>query len=117
MKSPMEIVGRYYDAAARKDRHALRSVLASDFTFRGPLMAFDDPDAFVEGILGMDFDANAEGSRFIVDGELVAHTFLWRMRAPASADVPMCEVFELSNGQIRSSELFYDSKLFPAPRS
>jgi len=65
----------------------------------------------------MGFDARAEGSRFIVEGERVAHAFLWKMKTPTKADVPMCEVFEISDGKIHSSELFYDSKLFPAPRS
>ncbi len=113
----MEAVTRYYEAVARKDRNALRAVLASDFTFKGPLMTFDGPDAFVEAIVGMAFDAGAEGSRFIVEGERVAHAFLWKMKTPAKAEVPMCEVFEISDGKILSSELFYDSKLFPAPRS
>jgi len=113
----METVTKYYEAAARKDRKALRAVLAPEFTFKGPLMAFDGPDAFVEAIVGMAFDAEPEGSRFIVDGERVAHAFLWKMKTPTTAEVPMCEVFEVSGGRICSSELFYDSKLFPAPRS
>lgn len=117
MSSAMETVARYYEAAATKDGKALRSVLAPNFTFRGPLMAFDGPDAFVEAILGMGFDAGVERSRFIVEGDRVAHAFVWRMKTPAKAEVPMCEVFEISGGKILSSELFYDSKLFPAPRS
>jgi len=117
MSSALETVTKYYEAAARKDRQALRAVLASEFTFKGPLMAFDGPDAFVEAVVGMAFDARSERSRFIVDGERVAHAFLWKMKTPTKADVPMCEVFEISDGKIRSSELFYDSKLFPAPGS
>jgi ketosteroid isomerase-like protein len=110
----MKTVSAYYEAFGRKDLKKLRETLAADFTFKGPLMAFDDPDAFVEAMGQMPFQATVEGSRFIADGDRVAHAFLWKMTAPAKADVPMCEVFEVATGKIRSSELFYDARLLLA---
>lgn len=115
MKSAMQAVTEYYQAFGSKNLKRLREVLASDFTFTGPLMAFDNPDAFVAAMGTMPFEATVEGSKFIADGERVAHAFLWKMTSPAKADIPMCEVFEVNGGKIRSSELFYDARLFPAP--
>ncbi len=114
MNPAMKTVTAYYDAFRRKDLKTLREVLAPDFTFKGPLMAFDSPDKYVEAMGQMPFQATVEGSRFIADGDRVAHAFLWKMTAPAKADVPMCEVFEVSGGKIRSSELFYDARLLLA---
>jgi ketosteroid isomerase-like protein len=114
MSQAMKTVTAYYEALDRKDPQKLREVLATDFTFKGPLLAFDSADAFVEGMGQMPFQATVEGSRFIAEGDRVAHAFLWKLTAPARADVPMCEVFEVSGGKIRSSELFYDARLLLA---
>ena len=97
----------YSQSLRIKDLQKLREVLAEDFTFKGPLMSFDSADAFVEAIGKMPFEATVEGSRFVADGNRVAHAFLWRMTAPAKADIPMCEFFEVSGAKIRSAELFY----------
>jgi ketosteroid isomerase-like protein len=117
MKSALATVTAYYEAFGRKDLQQLREVLAPDFSFKGPLMAFDSAEAFVQAISSMPFEATIEGSRFISDGPRVAHAFLWRMTAPAQAEIPMCEVFELAGGKIRSAELYYDARLFPAPNT
>ena len=46
------------------------------------MMQFDDPDAFTEMMVSFPFKATASGSRFIVDGNNVAHIFRWEMSAP-----------------------------------
>ncbi len=113
MTTTMDTVGAFYEAFGSKDFDKLRSLLADDFTFKGPLMSFDAPDAFVTAIREMPFEGNPEDSRFIVDGNSVAHAFVWMISAPAKAEIPMCEVLEVEGGKVRSSELFYDSKLLP----
>ncbi len=113
MAKTMDTVGAFYEAFGQKDFDRLRTLLTDDFSFKGPLMAFDNPDGFIAGVSKMPFEGVPEGSRFIVDGNRVAHTFIWKMAAPTRVDVPMCEVLEVEGGKVRSSELFYDSKLFP----
>ncbi len=115
MTATMDTVTAFYEAFGTKNWKKLRSLLSDDFTFRGSASSFEDPDAFIAGVSDMPFEGTPEGSRFIVDGKRVAHAFVWKMTAPTQADVPMCEVLEVDGGKIRSSELFYDSKLFPAP--
>lgn len=117
MNAAMKTVGAFYEAFGRKDLKALRDLLAPNFTFKGPLMAFDNPESYVAAMAQLPFEAKILDSRFIADDDRVAHIFTWRMTAPAKAAIPMCEVFELKGGKIRSSELFYDSKLFPIPKA
>lgn len=113
MTTAMDTVGAFYDAFHQRDFPKLRGLITDDFTFKGPMMNFPDPDAFISGVSGMPYEAVAEQSRFIVDGDRVAHAFVWKMTAPSKADIPMCEVLQVANGKVRSSELFFDSRLFP----
>jgi len=116
MNATMKTVNSFYEAFGTKDWKKFRTLLTDNFTFRGALATFNGPEEFIAGMRQMPFEGAPEGSRFIVDGNRVAHAFVWKMTAPTRADIPMCEVLEVEGGKIRSSELFYDSKLFPAPR-
>ena len=53
-------------------------------------------------------------SRLIVDGNHVAHAFTYHMTAPGTADIPMCEVFELEDEKIISSRAYNNPADFPA---
>ncbi|MDF1837039.1 MAG: hypothetical protein P1V35_04150, partial [Planctomycetota bacterium] len=37
-------------------------------------------------------------------------TYTWCMTTPMVVDIEMCEVIEVRNGRIQSSQLYYDSK-------
>lgn len=111
----METVKKYYEAFGRKDMKRLRELLTSDFTFKGPLLVASSPDEFVAAMKQMPFEATVSGSRFIVENNRVAHSFVWSMTAPAKADIPMCEILEISDDKVQSSELYYDARLFPKP--
>ena len=100
----------FYKGAMSKDARQVRSALTDDFTFSGPLMSFDDPDAFVASLLG--FDAEVTESRLIVDGERVAHLFVLEVAAPIRAKIPMCDVLEFRGNRIRAIRLYTNSKLF-----
>ena len=100
----------FYDGAMKKDARQARAALTDDFTFRGPMGSFDDPDAFVASLLA--FDADVTESRLIVDGERVAHLFVLDVAAPMPARIPMCDVLEFRGDRIRAIELYTDSRLF-----
>lgn len=103
----------FYEAATKRDSRALRALLSDDFRFRGPIASFDDPDDYVEHLVG--FDGWVDGSRYIADGDRVAHLFVLHLNAPAETAIPMCDVFTFDGGLIKEQELFTDSRLFPAP--
>jgi len=115
MTPTMKTVGAFYEAFGAKDWKKLRSLITDDFTFRGALSTFNGPAEFIAGMSQMPFEGVPEGSRFMVDGNRVAHAFTWKLTAPTKAEIPMCEVLEVEGGKVRSSELFFDSKLFPTP--
>ena len=103
----------FYQGAMRKDARKIRSVLTDDFRFRGPMVSFDDPDAFADSLLG--FDADVTESRLLVDGDRVAHQFVLDVAAPMRAKIPMCDVLEFRGDRISAIELYTDSKLFEPP--
>ena len=53
MADAREIAGTYFSAWQDKDFGTLRSILADDATFRGPLGAADSGDECVAGLRGM----------------------------------------------------------------
>lgn len=108
-----EAVKTFYLALSEQDGGLLRSVLTDDFTFESPLAAFDTPEGFV-AMVGQ-FGGWVETSRCLVDGDLVAHTFVYHMTAPGRAEIPTCELFELAGGRIRASRAYNNPADFPAP--
>ena len=114
MNSIMDTVTDFYTTFAKQDWASLRGTLSDSFTFRGSMASFDSPDDFVAAMSQLPFEGEPESSGFIVDGNRVAHTFVWKMTSPSKAVIPKCEVLEVSYGKIQSSQLFYDSAAMPS---
>ena len=106
-------IKHFYAALTQKNREKLLAVLAVDFSFVSPLAAFDNPAGFADMVGG--FAGWVESERVVVDGDLVAHQFLYHMTEPGQAIIPMCEVFELENGRVRSSRAYNNVADFPQP--
>lgn len=113
MSRAPEIVRAFYTALTAQDKELLLSCLTSDFTFTGPLAEFDTPEGFAE-MVGM-FGGWVETESFVIEGDQVVHIFTYHMTEPTQADIPICEVFTLTNGKIKSSRAYCDSKKFPQP--
>jgi ketosteroid isomerase-like protein len=110
-----ETVKSYYEAVESKDMSLLRELLAPDFSFEGPMMTFDGADAFIRFMESAPFEASHETIQMVSDDNSVAHVFLFSITAPAEAEVPMCEIFDLADGKIKSARLFFDTAKFPMP--
>ena len=52
-EDPAAVAATYFDAWQARDFDRLRSVLADDATFRGPLGSADDADSCLAGLRGM----------------------------------------------------------------
>ncbi len=113
MANLTDIVRAYCDAVAAKDMTALRALLSDGFSFHGPMMATEGADSFIEQMQNFPFQARYETSRMIVEGDNVAHMFAFVVSAPVEAYVQMCECFEVKNGKIHSSRLYFDTAQFP----
>ncbi len=96
----------FYAGATIKNAQQVRSALTDDFSFHEPMMAFDNPDGFVESLLG--FAGKVTNSQLIVDGNHVAHLYVLDM----GVMIPMCDVLEFRGNHICSMKLYTDSKLF-----
>lgn len=109
----------FYCGAMDGDARCIRSALTDDFTFRGPVASFEDPDSFVQSLLGV--GAKVTNSRLLVDEDRVAHLYQLDVSAPMQARIPMCDVLQFRDNYICAIELYADSRLFqpdgnaPAP--
>ena len=112
MANAPDAVKTFYLALSQQDSNRLRSVLTDDFTFKSPLAEFDTPEGYVS-MVGK-FGGWVETLRMIIDGDHVAHTFVYHMTEPGQADIPVCEVFELRDGRIRSSRAYNNAADFPS---
>lgn len=111
--TPVEIVSAYRDAVDAMDMEKLRGLLAPDYSFRGPMAAFDSASAFVEFMSTGPFKARQESLQMVAGNDAVAHVFLFRMTAPVEAEIRMCEIIDIRDGKISASKLFFDTAKFP----
>ncbi len=104
---------RFYAAATDQDATVLRSLLTDDFTFKSPIGAFDNPDDYVAHLVS--FGGWVGDSRYIAEGDRVAHLCVYHMTSPGEATIPMCDIFTFEGERIAAQELFTDTRQFPDP--
>ena len=115
MSNATDIVRAYCEAFSAKDLQALRGLLNDEFSFHGTMMSTEGADDFIEQLRSFPFQARYDDSRMIVEGDSVAHMFDFVVSAPVEAKVRMCECFEVKNGKLQSSRLYFDPSQFPTP--
>lgn len=96
----------FYTGATIKDAAQIRSALTDDFTMAGPMMAFDNPDAFVASLL--DIDGKVTQSKLVVDGDDLVHLYV----LDVGTEIPMCDVIRFNGDKFASMVLYTDSKHF-----
>ena len=114
MNPSMTTVSNFYEAFGTQNWTKLRSLITDNFSFRGSMASFDNPDDFISAMSQLPFEGHPENSKFTADGSRVAHSFVWKMTSPTITDIHMCEVFEVEGDKVRSSELYYDSAAMPS---
>ncbi len=103
---------QFYAGATAQDASMIRPLLTDDFTFKAPMMSFDEPDAYVAHLVG--FCGYAKGSRYIAQGDNVVHIFtLVAMMPDGEKEMEMCDVFTFRGDKIVRQELYTDSRQFP----
>ena len=107
-----ETLSRFYAAATEQDAMTLRSLLTDDFKFTGPIGTFDNPDDYVDHLVG--FGGWVSDSRFIAEGDRVAHLCIYHMTSPGTATIPLCDIFTFDGNRLQAQELFTDTRLFPS---
>jgi ketosteroid isomerase-like protein len=107
---PTTIANRYYDAWINRGGDMSDVPLAADFSFRGPVASFDEPDGFRQ----MAAQAGAAVRSFRVrhqfsDGDLVCSVVDWEMTF-VDGVLTAAEILEIRDGQIVRGELIYDAE-------
>lgn len=103
---------RFYAAVADQDATVLSSLLTDDFTFKGPIGDFDNPDDYVNHLVG--FDGSISDSRYVAEGNRVVHMSILHAKFPdGDAAIPLCDIFTFDGHRIAEQELFTDTNLFP----
>lgn len=103
---------QFYAGATAQDGSMIRPLLSDNFTFKAPMMTFDDPDAYVAHLVG--FCGHVKNSRYISEGDSVVHIFTLVAEMPDGQKyLEMCDIFTFDGGKIARQELYTDSKQFP----
>ncbi len=106
---PRNLAATYFDAWKAKDFSTLRSLLADDVSFRGPLASLDDADACVEGLTGMSqILTDIVIHKVFVDGPDVLTWFdLHTSVAPA---IPTANWSHVDAGRITAIQVTFDAR-------
>ncbi|MGL4768115.1 MAG: nuclear transport factor 2 family protein [Formosimonas sp.] len=109
-KTNQDIVIEYLTAFGNKDFATVRSLLADNFTFEGPLMQASSADEFVgmmqgfkDTLDGIDLYGTAQ------DGDWVGSYYIFKTFIPTVERTVTSEWFKLENGKIVASYLVFDA--------
>lgn len=110
------IAATYFRAWRDSDWTTLRSILAEDATFRGPLASLDGADACVEGLQGMAaILTDVVVSKMVADGpDVITWLDLHTSIAPPA---PTANWSRIENGKITGIQVTFDARPIAPPES
>lgn len=108
------LAATYFQAWKDKDFDTLRSVLADDATFRGPLASVDDADACIEGLKGMSqIVTDIVIHKIFVDGDDVLTWF--DLHTSEAAPCPTANWSHTEDGKITAVRVVFDPRPLAPP--
>jgi hypothetical protein len=112
---PADLAGAYFDAWLAKDFDTLRSLLADDVGFRGPLASFDGADECVAGLRGMSqiMTDMVVHKRWVDGPDVITWFDLHTTVAPPTATANWSRV---EHGRIATIRVAFDARRFAPPR-
>lgn len=110
------LAATYFRAWKERDFPALRSVLADDATFRGPLGAADDAETCLEGLKGMSqIVTDIVIHKTFVDGPDVLTWF--DLHTTVAPPAPTANWSHVENGKISMILVTFDARPLAPPES
>jgi hypothetical protein len=108
-QDPRAVAETYFRAWKERDFPTLRSIMADDATFRGPLGTADDADACVKGL---------EGMSKILDDIVVQHVFVdgrdvltwFDLHTSVAPPAPTANWQHIEDGKITRIRVTFDSR-------
>jgi ketosteroid isomerase-like protein len=112
---PRTLAKTYFRAWKAKDFATLRSVLADDATFRGPLGSADDAESCVEGMRHMsEILSDIVVHKVFVDGDDVLTWF--DLNTTVAPPIPVANWSHVEHGRIATIRVTFDAReLAPPP--
>jgi SnoaL-like domain len=108
------VAATYFRAWKAKDWTTLRSVLADDATFRGPLASVDDAEACMQGLKGMSqIMTDVVIHKTFVDGPEVLTWF--DLHTTVAPPAPTANWSHVENGKITTIRVTFDARPLAPP--
>ncbi|MGH3717981.1 MAG: nuclear transport factor 2 family protein [Pseudonocardiaceae bacterium] len=110
-----QVAATYFRSWMAKDFTTLRSVLADDVTFRGPLGTADDAETCLQGLRGMaEILTDVAIKHVFVDGPDVLTWF--DMHTTIAPPCPTVNWSHVENGKITRIQVTFDARALSAAR-
>jgi hypothetical protein len=104
-----KIATSYFDAWKRNDFDTMRSLVADDVTFAGPLAQLSGAADYMEGIRGMSqIKSDLVIQKVFVDGPNVLTWF--ELHTTVASPVPVANWLHVEGGKIRSLRVAFDAR-------
>jgi hypothetical protein len=111
---PRKLAATYFSAWKDKDFATLRSILADEVTFRGPLASLDDADACVKGLQGMSqIMTDIVIHHAFVDGPDVLTWF--DLHTTVAPPAPTANWSHVEDGKITAIRVTFDARPLAPP--
>ena len=108
---PLELAKKYMDCVFKTgDYEELRNILADNFQFSGPFYNFDTADAYIDSLRTdppVDFDYEIIKSY----SDNLSACLIYKFSKPG-VSTTMAQMFNITNGKIRSILLLFDTDTF-----
>ena len=109
MSAPLELAETYFAAWQEQDADTLRSVLADDVTFEGPMATIDNADEAVKGLMGLAAaTTRLEVRKRLADGDDVITWF--ELSVEDAGPVPTANWSHVEDGKITAIRVAFDPR-------
>lgn len=115
-QDPRALAATYFNAWKARDFDLLRSILADDATFRGPLGSADDADTCIQGLKGMaQIITDIIIHKTLADGADVLTWF--DLHTSVAPPCPTANWSQTENGKIKTIQVTFDARALAATAS
>ncbi len=115
-KDAGSVAASYFKAWQARDFETLRSLLADDVTFDGPLAHLESADACVDGLRGMSkILEKVDVKKTFVDGDDVITWF--DLHTSVASPVPTANWSHVADGKITAIKVAFDARELAPPDS
>ena len=109
MTTPLELAETYFTAWQDQDADTLRSILADDVTFAGPMATIDNADECVTGLMGLaKATTKLEVRARLADGDDVITWF--ELSTEDAGPLPTANWSHVEDGRITAIRVAFDPR-------